>query len=327
MRAPAFWYAPEPAWIARLLAPLGWIYGALTARRMAKTGKAVSVPVICVGNLVAGGAGKTPTVLALAGMLQDLGKTPFALARGYGGKLPGPLRVAGHSPAECGDEPLLLAKTLPVIVARDRRAGAGLAVEQGAGCILMDDGLQNPSLIQTLRLAVVDGQVGIGNGLCLPAGPLRAPLEAQLPHADAVVVIGEGEAGDRVAARARAADKPVHRARLVPGPEVAAILRGRRFMALAGIGRPEKFDATLREAGAEVVAGITFPDHHPYCEDDVAHVLARAHELDLTVATTQKDWVKLKSLWPDDQPVVVVPVTLVFDEPDAIAALLRRATT
>ena len=203
MRAPAFWYAPKPAWIARLLAPLGWLYGALTARRMARAGATVSVPVICVGNLVAGGAGKTPTVLALADLLREAGKTPFALSRGYGGTLQGPVRVAGHHrPDETGDEPLLLARNLPVIVARHRPSGAALAVHEGADIIIMDDGLQNPSLAKTLRLAVIDGQAGIGNGLCLPAGPLRAPLAAQMQHVDALVLINAGEAGERVARHA-----------------------------------------------------------------------------------------------------------------------------
>ena len=319
MRAPAFWSAPRPTWTARLLAPLGWIYGTLTARRMARPGASVSVPVICVGNLVAGGAGKTPTVLALAAMLEGLGKTPFALSRGCGGSLPGPVRVAGHSPAETGDGPLLLAERLPVIVARDRVAGAALAVAQGAGCIVMDDGLQNPSLAKTLRLAVVDAATGIGNGICLPAGPLRAPLGRQMPHVDALVLIGEGEAGESVAARA---NKPVHRARLVPDASIALALQGMRVMALCGIGRPEKFSQTLREAGAEVGARQPFPDHHAYTAANVRQVLSIARDLGLTVATTQKDWVKLEALWPPHEPVIVVPVTLVFDAPEEMRALL-----
>jgi tetraacyldisaccharide 4'-kinase len=319
MRAPAFWYAPKPTWIAWALSPLGWIYGTLTARRMAKAGISASVPVICVGNLVAGGAGKTPTVLALAAMLRDAGRTPFALSRGYGGSLHGPVRIVGQTPAETGDEPLLLARNMPVIVARNRPSGAALAVTEGADIIIMDDGLQNPSLTKTLRLAVIDGEAGIGNGLCLPAGPLRAPLNEQMRHVDALILIGAGAAGERVAAQA---SKPVHRARLVPDAIAAQQLRGSRVLALAGIGRPKKFSVTLREAGADVVAARSFPDHHPFTAADVRQVLSIARDLRLTVATTQKDWVKLEPLWPSAEPIIIVPVTLVFDAPDEIAALL-----
>jgi tetraacyldisaccharide 4'-kinase len=319
MRAPAFWYAPKPTWIARLLAPLGWVYGTLTARRMARPGVAASVPVICVGNLVAGGAGKTPTVLALAYLLREAGRTPFALSRGYGGTLTGPVRVAGQGATEAGDEPLLLARNMPVIVARDRPAGAALAISEGADIIIMDDGLQNPSLTKTLRLAVIDGQAGIGNGLCLPAGPLRAPLDRQMRHVDALILIGTGEAGENVAAQT---GKPVHRARLVPEARATQQLKGSRVLALAGIGRPEKFSTTLREAGAEVVATRSFPDHHAYTAADVRQVLSIARDLGLTVATTQKDWVKVEALWPSAGPVIIVPVTLVFDAPDEMRALL-----
>lgn len=330
MRAPRFWSAATPGFAARLLSPLGSLYGAITARRMARPGANGGLPVICVGNLVAGGAGKTPTARAIAHVLRDrFGRRPFILSRGYGGALAGPLRVLPdrHGPGDVGDEPLLLARGHPVIVARDRLAGARLAIAQGADCLVMDDGLQNPALTKTLRLAVIDGAYGIGNGLCLPAGPLRAPLAAQWPFVDAVIIIGPGEAGDRLEAAAREAGKPVLRAALQPDPACAARLAGRRVLALCGIGRPEKFSTTLREAGARIIQSRDFPDHHPYRAADVEAVLGEARVAGLTIATTQKDWVKLDRIWPGtarDQ-VIVLPVNLVFTDPNAIGDLLAPA--
>lgn len=328
MRTPEFWLNPKRTWPARLLSPLGWIYGAITARRMARQGQLARVPVICIGNFVAGGAGKTPTVLALHAMLRTMGKNPAALARGYGGTLAGPIRVCAkaHSAAEVGDEPLLLASQMPVIIARSRPDGAELAATIGADVILMDDGLQNPSLQKTLRIAVVDGKTGTGNGLCLPAGPLRAPLAAQLSHVDAVIVIGDGLAGQQVAAMARQAGKPVHMARLVPDSAIAETLINRAVLALAGIGRPEKFAATLREIGARVEATRYFDDHHAYTLADMTSVLAQARKECLHVVTTTKDWVKLAPLLSqaDMALVVTLPVSLVFDDAEAIRAMVAR---
>jgi tetraacyldisaccharide 4'-kinase len=332
MRAPGFWSDPIIGWPARLLSPLGAIQGALTAWRMARPGRDAGVPVVCVGNFVAGGAGKTPTAQAIALMLRDMGRSPAILTRGYGGRLPGPLRVdpAGHGAADVGDEPLLLARTaceppLPVIVARDRPAGAALAVMAGADCIVMDDGLQNPSLAKTLSLAVVDGAAGIGNGLCLPAGPLRAPLARQLRQVDAVIVIGaSGPGADHVAASARAAGVKVLGARLAPDDATLEACAGKRLLAFAGIGRPAKFEDTLIRAGAEVAALRAFPDHHPYTSADVARLLAEADAAALTLATTEKDWVKLEPLWPKPRRdrIIVIRIALVFDAPADIQALL-----
>jgi tetraacyldisaccharide 4'-kinase len=217
LKAPDFWWR-EPGLAAQALAPLSRLYGAIAAHRMARPGVRAAVPVICVGNVTVGGAGKTPTALALAAMLAEMGRRPFVLMRGYGGRLPGPVRVEPerHGPADVGDEALLLARAAPTIVSRDRPTGAALAVAQGADVILMDDGLQNPSLAKDLTLAVFDGAVGVGNGLCLPAGPLRAPLAAQWPRIDAAIVIGNGAPGDAVAAQA-GLSVPVFRAALRPG--------------------------------------------------------------------------------------------------------------
>lgn len=244
MRPPGFWFRPPTHLLARLLAPAGRVYGGLTANRMDRPGATPPCPVLCVGNFTLGGAGKTPTALALVRLLRDLGRTPALLSRGYGGRLAGPLVVdpARHAAAEVGDEPLLLAQAAPTIVARDRPAGARLCAASGADVIVMDDGLQNPSLTKTLALAVVDGGAGLGNGLPFPAGPLRAPLARQWSHVAGLVLVGEGSPGEAAAAEAESRGLPVHRARLVPeaGPDWA----GRRVVAFAGIGRIRSFCAS-----------------------------------------------------------------------------------
>jgi tetraacyldisaccharide 4'-kinase len=327
MRAPGFWWRSPPSALARLLQPLGALYGAITLKRMRQPGAQAGIPVICVGNFVAGGAGKTPTSLALAARFAAMGETPFALTRGYGGRLPGPLRAdpARHDAADVGDEPLLLAARLPTIVSRERPAGAALAREAGASLVLMDDGLQNPSLHKDLRLAVVDGPVGIGNGLCLPAGPLRAPLAGQLGQVDALVIIGDGAAGDHIATQALSIGKRVLRARLVPPVDIQAELAGLSVLAVSGIGRPEKFSATLRAAGARLAGARTFGDHHAYTESEVAALIAEAKAKACRIAVTEKDMVKLAPLWPAaERPLLIcVPVSLAFDDEAALDALLR----
>lgn len=326
LRAPRFWWRDKPTLLARLLQPLGFLYGRITFQRMRQPGTEAGLPVICIGNFIAGGAGKTPTAIAIARLLDERGERPFVLMRGYGGRLAGPVEVDPdrHRAADVGDEPLLMARHVRTVIARDRVAGARLARGLGAGIVVMDDGLQNPSLMKHLRLAVVDGSSGIGNGLCLPAGPLRAPLAAQLSETDAVIIIGPGEAGDRVATLARAQTKPVLAAKLTPADGAVSRLHGQKVLALSGIGRPEKFVATLEAAGANVVAGQAHGDHHAYEQADVAAALVTARENGALVATTEKDWTKLAPLWPQEArgSLVVVPVSLVFSEPMAIAGLL-----
>lgn len=325
MRAPGFWWRP-PGALARLLSPLGWLYGAITLRRMRGRGSDPGVPVICVGNFVAGGAGKTPTAIALAGLLARRGETPFVLMRGYGGSLSGPVEVhaAHHAARAVGDEPLLMARHARTVVARDRAAGAVLARALGASVIVMDDGLQNPTLAKRLRLAVVDGTSGVGNGYCLPAGPLRAPLGGQLGETDAVLVIGAGAPGEAVMAAAQTRGVAVMQARLDPAPDAAGRLKGQAVLAVSGIGRPDKFAATLREAGARIVAERAFGDHHAYTQGDVAALVDEALLYDCLIATTEKDIVKLGPLWPDAQRdrLLPVPVTLVFAQPERIGAMV-----
>ncbi|WP_232628409.1 tetraacyldisaccharide 4'-kinase [Methylobacterium sp. Leaf118] len=319
MRPPGFWAGEPHHPLARLLAPAGRRYGAATARRMDRPGASGPCPVLCIGNVTLGGAGKTPTALALARLLRDgFGCHPAFLSRGYGGRLAGPVRVdpAVHGADAVGDEPLLLARHAATIVARDRAAGARLCAAGGADVIVMDDGLQNPGLAKTLSLAVVDAGAGAGNGLCFPAGPLRAPLERHWPHVGGLVLVGDGAPGERLAAAAAARGMPVHRARLVP--EASASWAGRRVVAFAGIGRPQKFFDTLAGLGTRIVATRAFPDHHPYRAAEIEALRALAEREGAGLVTTEKDAVRLPVRGA--ATIAVLRVDLVFA--DALA--LRR---
>ena len=324
MKAPGFWQqggSRLPAW---LLAPLGWLYGRITLRRMAKPGWRAPVPVISIGNFTAGGAGKTPTAIAVVKVLKARGETPFVLTRGYGGREHGPLRVdmARHSAADAGDEPLLLARHAPTIVARDRSAGARLAVEQGATCLVLDDALQNPALTKDFSLAVIDGGFGFGNGFCVPAGPLRAPIAEQLVHVNAMLVIGEDEAETGL----KRQGKPVFRTTLLPDRETIEALTGRRLLAFCGIGRPEKFRQTLIDAGLNVETFRPFPDHHPFSEKDAEALLGAADAFEVTLVTTEKDHTRLsggRHLDRLGEYATPVPVSLLL--PEALLDALYRA--
>jgi tetraacyldisaccharide 4'-kinase len=231
-----------------------------------------------------------------------------------------------HGPADVGDEPLLLARRAPVIVARERAAGARACVEAGASVIIMDDGLQNPSLLKDFTLALVDGASGIGSGLCLPAGPLRAPLDAQWPLVDAVVLVGRGAPGEPLAQEAAARGKIALRARLEPEPAAAENLRGRRVFAFAGIGRPEKFFETLRECGAELVAARSFPDHHPYSAGEIRALLGDAEKTGALPVTTEKDLVRIAARDAGlALKAMALPVRLGFADEKAIERLMSDA--
>ncbi len=311
MRAPAFWWKREPGALALLLSPLGWAYGAITSARMAKRGVRTGAPIICIGNFVAGGAGKTPTALAVARTLRRMGERPFFLTRGYGSAQPArtPLRVdpTRHGAADVGDEPLLLARVAPTIVCVDRIAGAQAAARAGASVIVMDDGLQNPGLVKDLAIAVVDGGAGIGNGMCIPAGPLRAPLAAQFDHVDAVVVIGRNTAGDMVSRRAQAVNLPTLYADIVSDPEQANELRAERVVAFAGIGRPDKFFNTLKGIGVTLVSTHSFPDHYVFRNADLDRLRREADAEQALLVTTEKDFVRLGQ--PRDMRALRVELT------------------
>ena len=318
MHEPAFWYRPSSL-TSRLLMPLGALYGAVAVRRLAREGLDAGIPVLCVGNYHVGGAGKTPTVLALVNLLRDAGEAPIVLSRGYGGKLRGPIKVdpERHAATDVGDEPLMMAQAVPVVVARDRADGVALARSQGASVIVMDDGFQNPAIAKDASLIVIDGDRGLGNGCVFPAGPLRAPLPPQLARTDALIIVGNGGAADAVAAVIAAQGGLVLRAHLMPDEVSIAALRGKRVLAFAGIGDPGRFFRTLRTSGVDVVAEKTFADHHPFSENEIEALAAAAKRDGLTLVTTEKDLARLRrgeALMPSAQGIVPFAVTLRFDD-------------
>ena len=329
MREPAFWQPPS-SWLSRLLMPLAAIYGEIAGARMARKGIVVGIPVICVGNYHVGGAGKTPTTLALVELLRELGEAPVVLSRGYGGSLRGPVKVdvSRHQAAEVGDEPLMLARDVTVVISRDRVAGAALARSTGASVIVMDDGFQNPAVAKDASIIVIDGDRGLGNGRGLPAGPMRAPLDLQVARTDALVIVGTGRAADGVARQVAAKGAPVFRAQLNPAEDSLAALQGRRVLAFAGIGDPARFFRTLRSAGVDVAVEKAFPDHHAYSAEDIAALVIQAQREALTLVTTEKDMVKLRGM-PDAESIVPFAVTLAFDDAAAlrmfVMEMLNRA--
>lgn len=308
MHTPSWW--DKENGLVRLLSPLSrlyrvgyWLHHAVVRPRVSR------IPVICVGNVVAGGAGKTPLTQALAILLKSEGYAPHIISRGYKGALQGPVRVnpTRHGAADVGDEPLLLARSAPVWVSRDRPAGISAAAEAGATLALLDDGLQNPRLAPDLSLLVIDGGYGIGNGCLLPAGPLRQPFRKALKAADAVVMIGD----DRHHLKQRVPDAmPVFQAVLMPDKEVATRLSGQRVVAFAGIGRPAKFADTLRGLGAELVSLHPFPDHTTYTPTIITRLRAEAERSQARLVTTEKDWVKLSE--SERECIMPVPVMLTF---------------
>ncbi|MDA8051602.1 MAG: tetraacyldisaccharide 4'-kinase [Rhodospirillales bacterium] len=305
-----------------LFSPASAIVSRLAARRAARPGFLAPVPVLCCGNVTLGGAGKTILALALARLLAEAGIAVHILARGYGGRLAGPLRVQtgseppAHDATAVGDEALVLAAAAPTWIGADRAATARAALAAGAKAFLLDDGLQNPTLEKSLSFLVIDGAAGFGNGRVVPAGPLREPPSAAARRVQAAVLIGADLHGARALLPPAL---PVLTARLLPGPE-AALLAGRPVLAFAGIARPAKFFKTLEEAGAVLLARRSFPDHHPYRPREVARLLAEAARLGALPVTTAKDRVRLP---PADQArVAALSVSLAFDDPPALEALL-----
>lgn len=327
--APPFWW--EPSGIqAALLSPFGWIYGRVARRILdRRVRKAVPVPVICVGNFTVGGSGKTPTALALADAAIARKLKPGFLSRGYGGGVHHATVVdlSRDTARLVGDEPMLLAVKAPTVVSANRVEGAELLVREGVDLIIMDDGFQSARLVFDQALLVVDARRGIGNGCMFPAGPVRAPAVDQLRHADAMIVVGEGDGADPVIRLAARAAKPIHMARLQP--RNGARFRGRNCLAFAAIGDPEKFFRTLEDAHVRLARRKAFPDHHRFTNDEVNDLLAEAELYGLDLITTAKDYVRLQS---EHGPALellkktsVLEIDLGFDSPDVPAAIIAAA--
>jgi tetraacyldisaccharide 4'-kinase len=329
LTAPDFWWRPGrmAAW---LLSPAALAYGAVARARLERSGERATLPVICIGNFVTGGAGKTPVAMAVADLMKAQNMQPAFLTRGYGGRLRGPVLVdpMTHTAADVGDEPLLLAGLAPTMVSANRPQGAKALATAGleTDLIIMDDGFQNPSLHKDISLVVVDAGRGVGNGWVLPAGPLRAPLRSQLRKADAIVLVGDGEGGEAMVRTAARAGVPVIRAEYQPVRKRG--FKRKAYLAFAGIAAPQKFYDTLERAGAIVELTMEFPDHHPFTDEDCEAVIKLADEKGLTPITTLKDQVRL--IGRDGtagylyEHAEVFPVTAVFHEPRRLMQVIRE---
>jgi tetraacyldisaccharide 4'-kinase len=327
MREPAFWWR---AGTGAALAPLAALYGTAAGLRMRAPARQAGLPVICLGNLTVGGAGKTPAAMAVAQLLHSARERPFFLSRGYGGRLAGPVRVnpAVHRALDVGDEPLLLARLAPTIVARDRVGGAKFAASAGASVIVMDDGFQNPSLAKDLSIILVDSRRGIGNGRVIPAGPLRAPLELQLDRAQAVIVVGAAEAAAPVIKRAGRRGIPIFHGRLEPDAAVVKAIGQRKVLAFAGIADPDKFFATLTAAGVRIANRATFPDHHRFSATEALDLVGNARADNLMLLTTEKDLARLageSALRELAAHATALPIRLAIEQPDRFRELVLGA--
>ena len=314
MRSPAHWYA-APGFVARALSPIGWLYAKATEVRLARgERKKIGIPVLCIGNLVAGGTGKTPTAIALAQRLKERGKTPAFVSRGYGGTLAGPHLVAERtdSAEKVGDEPLLLSAFALTWVSKDRLAGALAARDAGAEVIILDDGFQNPALHYDLSIVVADAEKGFGNGFCIPAGPLREPAKVGLKRADILLTIGNDDQQSAFEKTNELLDQVNRVAGKLEPLATGMDWAGLRVLAFAGIGHPEKFFATLRAVGANVLESLSLADHGIVDRRMFQRLLRRAGDLNARLVCTEKDAVKLSKA--NRKEVLTLPVRLSVDD-------------
>ncbi len=327
--APPFWWQ-KAGWQAWLLSPFSLFYGKVAGRRMRTAKRAsIPVPVICIGNFTVGGAGKTPTAIAIARAAFARGMKPGFLSRGYGGTLDVTTLVEAqhHRAADVGDEPLLLAREAVTVISRKRVEGAHRLVKEGVDLIIMDDGFQSARLTLDYALVVIDTVRGIGNGHLVPGGPVRAPLPEQMRQMTGLLKVGKGHAADPLVRQAAKAAKPVFVAAITP--QEPEDFRGKRVLAFAGIADPAKFYRTVESLGGDIVLQRSFPDHHHFSDDEIDDLLKEAEKQKLQLVTTAKDAVRLNGhhgraeelLWNSQ----VIEIDMVFDDPNAAATIIETA--
>ena len=308
MKAPSFWQ--NRGLISTALLPLSALYwGIGKCRTLVTKSYHADSPVICVGNITSGGTGKTPVTRYLAEMLQEKGFRPVILSRGYGGNLTGPVLVtSNHSASNVGDEPLLLAQSCDVVIAKDRAAGARY-ITQKLDCdvIIMDDGMQNPTLHKDMILSVFDGAIGLQNGRLLPAGPLRTSFTAGLAQTDIILINGT----DTHHLTDLAGGKAIMSFSLMPAKQKKS---QKPALAFAGIGNPQRFFNSAKQAGYQLTDEIAFGDHHFYDEAELQGLAKQAQSQDAILLTTEKDWMRLPDDWR--QKVTFLPVTFQLSSND-----------
>tara|TARA_B100001057_G_scaffold269869_1_gene270026 strand:- start:19043 stop:20005 length:963 start_codon:yes stop_codon:yes gene_type:complete len=316
MKTPSFWHAD--GFIPKLLEPLAQLYKFLSfLERSLRSKTNIDIPVLCIGNIVSGGAGKTPIALSIGQKLNSKHNIGF-LTRGYGGIKAGPIQVNPdeHSSYEVGDEALILSEVGSTWVSRNRTAGAIAAKNAGVEIVIMDDGFQNTSLVKTMSFVIIDGPYGFGNGRMIPAGPLREPIYSGLKRADIIVLVGEVNPS---LVELLPNDKLVLRASLVPD-EIDMRLSNNNVIGFAGIGRPTKFRETLEKIDLNIIDFVPFPDHYRFSESEIRELYEKATEVDAILVTTFKDMKRVpKSVAHLCQPI---GITVVWDDDSEIQQLL-----
>lgn len=313
IRQPRFWR--EKTLISKILMPLSWLYHWFSLKNQkGKKAVSVDVPVICVGNLVMGGAGKTPTVIALVKILKNIGFVPHILSRGYGAIIKDTVRVDPdtHHYLQVGDEPLLLARHSPTWAGTDRVLSARKAIAEGATILVMDDGLQSQGLKKDFSILVIDGMQGFGNKQVFPAGPLREPVSVGLARANIITLVGDNnlklnfDADKTFKARIHADRKG----------------NNEKVIAFAGLGYPEKFYNTLVDLGYDVVDFIAYADHHPYTLPELKRLIRMSNRQGVKLITTVKDSLRIPNSYLKN--MLILPITFEFEDEARLTALLSE---